>query len=244
MKGGGFDASQLYGTVAGAAGAAGAGLGDLDPTKLASTVLSRVQDEILKPTNPLGKAVAEASTLKGKVEGVVTAVKEAPEAIAKEAAKAVDKEIVEKIKNVNAKINTRLANIVPPPATEPPPGPELPGESGAMENNGTPPTNDPGSTAVSGGGGYETVFLTKPVKDPLHVFYLDGRPIYFTDNGNGRVKIIPLHSDMQMATTSSRHKYSKKIKHARKHKSTKKHTVRGVRKTSRKAKQHHSRRRR
>jgi hypothetical protein len=110
---------------------------------------------------------------------------------------------------------------------------------------GTPSTNDPGSipnNGVTSGGGYETVYLTKPLKDPLHVFYLYGKPIYFTDNGKGRVKIVPIHVDMQMAKTSSRHKYSKKIKRVRKHKSTKKQAKKGVRKTSRRTKQRHSRR--
>jgi len=218
MKGGGL-ASAL-------AGATGFNLG-----AATKSVLSSVSKTVLDPANPLGAAVAQASTLKTGLTDAVDAVKKAPDAIAKAAAEVVDEKIATKLED---------AGLAAPPPT-------IPEATGAGETPGTPTTNDPGSTtnnAVTSGGGYETVYLTKPVKDPLHVFYLNGRAIYFTDNGKGRVKIIPLHSDMQMAKTSSRHKYSKKIKHARKHKSTKKHTVRGVRKTSRKAKQHHSRRRR
>ena len=36
--------------------------------------------------------------------------------------------------------------------------------------------------------------------------------IYYTDNGKGRVKILPMHTNMKMAKTSSRHKYTKKRK--------------------------------
>jgi hypothetical protein len=92
------------------------------------------------------------------------------------------------------------------------------------------------------GGRYETIHLKKPLKDPLHVFYLDGKPIYYTDNGKGRVKILPIHMNMKMAKTSSRHKYTKKMRHKRKTRSTKKSRAKGVRKTSRKAKQRRTRR--
>jgi hypothetical protein len=121
-------------------------------------------------------------------------------------------------------------------------GNENENENAGNENENENAGNENDPNAISGGG-YQTVYLTKPVKN-LHVFYLDGKPIYFTDNGKGRVKIIPMHTDMQMASSSSRHKYTKKIRRAKKKKNTRKSKVKGVRKTSRRGKQNRSRRRR
>lgn len=218
MKGGSILSSL------GSVGSAAAGAAGIDPAAIQKSVLASVQKTVLDPKNPLGAAVQQATSLQGKISNVVEAVKDAPDTIAQAAATAVESKIVEKLG----------------------PGGTAQGASGSLENLGTPSTNDPGSISnndVTSGGGYETVYLTKPLKDPLHVFYLYGKPIYFTDNGKGRVKIVPIHADMQMAKTSSRHKYSKKIKRVRKHKSTKKQTKRGVRKTSRRTKERHSRRR-
>jgi hypothetical protein len=222
MKGGNFLSSL------GKVGSAAAGAAGIDTAAIQKSVLASVQKTVLSPDNPLGAAVEKATKLTGKVANVVEAVKSAPDTIAQAAATAVESKIVEKLGDAG------LEN------------PTAQGASGSLENLGTPSTNDPGSIAnngVTSGGGYETVYLTKPLKDPLHVFYLYGKPIYFTDNGKGRVKIVPIHVDMQMAKTSSRHKYSKKIKRVRKHKSTKKQAKKGVRKTSRRTKQRHSRRR-
>jgi hypothetical protein len=218
MKGGNL--LSTFGKV----GSAAAGAAGIDTAAIQKSVLASVQKTVLDPKNPLGAAVEKATTLTGKVANVVEAVKAAPDTIAQAAATAVESKIVEKLG----------------------PGGTAQGASGSLENLGTPSINDPNSVqenAVTSGGGYETVYMTKPLKDPLHVFYLYGKPIYFTDNGKGRVKIVPIHVDMQMAKTSSRHKYSKKIKRVRKHKSTKKQAKKGVRKTSRRTKQRHSRRR-
>jgi hypothetical protein len=218
MKGGNF-----FSTV-GKVGSAAAGAAGIDTAAIQKSVLASVQKTVLDPKNPLGAAVEKATSLTGKVANVVEAVKAAPDTIAQAAATAVESKIVEKLG----------------------PGGTAQGASGSLENLGTPSINDPNSVqenAVTSGGGYETVYMTKPLKDPLHVFYLYGKPIYFTDNGKGRVKIVPIHVDMQMAKTSSRHKYSKKIKRVRKHKSTKKQAKKGVRKTSRRTKERHSRRR-
>jgi hypothetical protein len=222
---------SLFGKLA-SVGSAAAGAAGVDPAAIQQSVLASLQKTVLDPKNPLGAAVQQATSLQGKISNVVEAVKDAPDTIAQAAATAVDS----KIKNLEAAVG-------PLPNTE---NPTTTGAAGT-ENFGAPPSgNDPGSISnngVTSGGGYETVYLTKPLKDPLHVFYLYGKPIYFTDNGKGRVKIVPIHVDMQMAKTSSRHKYSKKIKHVRKHKGTKKQILRGVRKTSRRTKERHSRRR-
>ena len=216
---------SLFGSLA-KVGSAAAGAAGVDPAAMQQSIIASVQKTVLDPKNPLGAAVQQATSLQSKISNVVEKVKDAPDTIAQAAASAVD-----------SKIKTLEAAVGAAPTTT--------GAAGT-ETFGTPPTNDPGSVSnngVTSGGGYETVYLTKPLKDPLHVFYLYGKPIYFTDNGKGRVKIVPIHADMQMAKTSSRHKYSKKIKRVRKHKSTKKHIVKGVRKTSRRTKQQHSRRR-
>ena len=219
MKNGG----GLFNAAKGAMGAAGI------PVPSASELAQKVTNLVMAPGSPLSQAAAVATSLPGKLTDVIDTVEEAPTVIARAAA---DK--------ATEAIDARLAEVdLTPPANT----------SGrhATDSYGEPSETDPGSeyynNASSGGGGYETVHLSKPPKDPLHVFYLDGKPIYFTDNGKGRVKILPMHVDMQIAKTSSRHKYTKKMRHRRKTRSTKKSRAKGVRKTSRKAKQHHSRRR-
>ena len=197
-------------------------VGSKMPTSV-SDFAKKVTETIMAPGSPLADAAGIATSLPGKLTDVIDSIEEAPDAIAQAAA---DK--------ATEAIDAKLAEV---------------GTSGrgSTDGYGAPSETDPGSeysnNASSGGGGYETVHLSKPPKDPLHVFYLDGRPIYFTDNGKGRVKILPMHVDMQMAKTSSRHKYTKKMRQRRKTRSTKKSRAKGVRKTSRKAKQHHSRRR-
>jgi hypothetical protein len=206
------------------------GIGSITPASIAKTVTNT----LMAPGGDLAAAVKAATSLPGKLQTVVKDVAQAPTVIAQAAANAVTQKIDDKL--AAAGITTTGAE--------------------GTENLGTPTQNDPGSISnfgatgannedavVTTGGGYETVHLTKPPKDPLHVFYLDGRPIYFTDNGKGRVKILPMHTDIEMAKTSSRHKYTKKIKHKGRPKSTKKSRAKGVRKISRKAKQQHSRRR-
>ena len=227
MKHGGGLFNSVKGAVGSAAGSAGVSIPSV------SELAQKVTDAVMKPGSPLAQAASVATSLPGKLTEVIDSVEEAPTVIAQAAA---DK--------ATEAIDARLAEV---DLTPPPPAPSNTSGTQYTDSYGEPSENDPGSeyynNASSGGGGYETVHLSKPPKDPLHVFYLDGRPIYFTDNGKGRVKILPMHVDMQMATTSSRHKYTKKIRHKRKTRSTKKSRSKGVRKTSRKAKQHHSRRR-
>jgi hypothetical protein len=195
-----------------------------------SELAQKVTNAVMSPGSPLAQAASVATSLPGKLTEVIDTVQDAPDTIAQAAA---DK--------ATEAIDARLAEVgtQPIPTAAPTPAP--------TDGYGAPSETDPGSeyhnNASSGGGGYETVHLSKPPKDPLHVFYLDGRPIYFTDNGKGRVKILPMHVGMQMAKTSSRHKYTKKMRQRRKTRSTKKSRAKGVRKTSRKAKQHHSRKR-
>ena len=234
MKGG-LSLSSLAGSVGKSLGksvtnSVGTSLGSITPASIAKTVTNT----LMAPGSDLAAAVQAATSLPGKLSTVVNEVGKAPTVIAQAAANAVTQKIDDKF--AAAGITTTGA--------------------AGTENLGTPTQNDPGSIENFGatgantvdpqpstGGGYETVHLTKPPKDPLHVFYLDGRPIYFTDNGKGRVKILPIHTDIEMAKTSSRHKYTKKMKHKRRPKSTKKSRAKGVRKISRKAKQQHSRRR-
>jgi hypothetical protein len=182
-------------------------------------IAASIQQTLLAPGNPLGDAVAKATSITGQLTNVVDKVQKAPETIATAAAEAVDA----KIANAGLGTGSPAANTEETGENEYEEEPEEEEEEEEEYENEEEPEEN------MEGGPYETVYLTKPVKDPLHVFYLNGRPIYFTDNGKGRVKILPLHSGMKMASTASRRKYTKKIKR------NKKSRVKSVRKTSKKA---------
>jgi len=229
----------------------------LDPSAIAATVAKTV----MKDGSPLAVAVEAAKSLPQKIVQATDNLIDAKDAIpqlaadrsAEAARAAVDSQLAaagitpgEGTPASNQPTNNTASND----STNNTASNDSTNNTASNENMGEPSQNDPNSTNSGGnttgaqeGGRYETLHLMKPPKDPLHVFYLDGRPIYFTDNGKGRVKILPMHTNMQMAKTSSRHKYTKKMKHKRKTRSTKKSRAKGVRKTSHKAKQRRSRRR-
>lgn len=206
---------------------------------LTTSLTQAVQAKIAGPGTPIGGLLAKADNIKTQVETAKTKITDVATKI-QNAPKLITNTVV-------AGVGAKLKNA----GISTPTGQTATGQtSTGPEQLGTPPTDsDPGTditnTPTSGGGlnhSYETVHLTRKIKHPLYVFYLDGRPIYFTQSSNDEVELIPLYSDIVISNTSARHKYTKKVKTPKRHSNhTLKHVIKGIRKVSHKTKQKHSR---
>jgi hypothetical protein len=109
---------------------------------------------------------------------------------------------------------------------------------------GTNEEGEGGNAEQEGGGPrYEIVELTVPINDPLYVYYMEGKPIYFTQNAYGQILVLPMAADLELITRyPPPHIRTKRVKHAKKRGSTKKNAVKSARKLTRKSGQRRSRR--
>ena len=207
----------LFSSLSSVGSAAGVPIPSLN--SLTQQALSRVQTTLLNPNNPVGALAGKAtqitqtlSNAKNQMTGIVDKVAKAPDIIAAAAADAVGEKL--KAAGISAKASG---------ADEASGANE--NASGANENasgaavEGAPPTSaDPNSyentELQSGGSPYEVVHLTKKIRDPLFVFYMAGKPIYYTRNSKGRVKILPLYADVK-ASRQIKRKSKKKSRKSR-----------------------------
>jgi hypothetical protein len=207
---------SLFSSLSSVGSAAGVPIPSLN--SLTQQALSKVQTTLLNPNNPVGALAGKAtqitqtlSNAKNQMTGIVDKVAKAPDIIAAAAADAVGEKL--KAAGISAKAS----------GSEEASGADE--ASGANENasgaavEGAPPTSaDPNSVEntelQSGGSPYEVVHLTKKIRDPLFVFYMAGKPIYYTRNSKGRVKILPLYADVK-ASRQIKRKSKKKSRKSR-----------------------------
>ena len=209
---------SLFSSLQSVGSAAGVPVPSLN--SLTQQALTKVQTTLLNPNNPVGALAGKAtqitqtlSNAKNQMTGIVDKVVKAPDIIAAAAAEAVG----EKLKAAGITEGASGSEENASGANE--------NSSGANENasgaalEGAPPTSaDPNSyentELQSGGSPYEVVHLTKKIRDPLFVFYMAGKPIYYTRNSKGRVKILPLYADVK-ASRQIKRKSKKKSRNSR-----------------------------
>jgi outer membrane murein-binding lipoprotein Lpp len=200
-----------------------------DPGGSMNPLMASVMENptIKKLTNAAGK-IGEVGT---KIQDLTGNVKELPNKVAEVAGAAA-----------TAKVNEALAAQGMEPAA--PSSNSSGAEEGEInaeegENNAEEENN---AEQEGGGPRYEIVELTTPIKDPLFVYYMNGKAIYFTQNARGHVVILPMLSDLESIREYLPHKYTKKTTTTHKRGSTKKTFVKGARKLTRKSGQRRSRR--
>jgi hypothetical protein len=207
-----------------------------DPGGSMNPLMASVMENptIKKLTNAAGK-IGEVGT---KIQDLTGNVKELPNKVAEVAGAAA-----------TAKVNEALAaqGMEPAAPSSNASGAEE-GENNAEEGEynteeGENNAEEENNAEQEGGGPrYEIVELTTPIKDPLFVYYMNGKAIYFTQNARGHVVILPMLSDLESIGEYLPHKYTKKTTTTHKRGSTKKTFAKGARKLTRKSGQRRSRR--
>jgi len=193
-----------------------------DPGGAMNPLMASVMENptIKKLTNAAGK-IGEVGT---KIQDLTGNVKELPNKVAEVAGAAA-----------TAKVNEALAakGMEPVAPSTSASGAEEGANNAEEENN---------SEQEGGGPRYEIVELTTPIKDPLFVYYMNGKGIYFTQNARGHITILPMLSDLESIAEYLPYKYTKKTIRIQKPGRTKKASVKGARKLTRKTRQRRSRR--
>ena len=177
--------------------------------------------------NTVAKLPAMLTNAKGKMENLKTTVTTLPD----QAVAAVKTAAKEQVEQSLAAQGLEVKNA----------GTEGNNESEEETNESEEGNNESAEeneNQEGGGPRYEIVQLTMPVKDPLYVYYIKKKPVYFTQNKYGKLTILSTASSLHPTTRYSSYTNTKKKRRG----VSKKAAKRSVSKLTRKAGKHRSRR--